>query len=427
MKKDLKAVILAAGKGTRMKSKTPKVLHEIFNKPLIARVIEATNKTGSVENIVVIGHGGELVEKYLSQNYKNSTIVVQKEQLGTGHAVKTANEKLKNYKGNVLILCGDTPLIKKETLIDFVNFHNENNSDITVMSAVFDNPKGYGRIIRNKNDELEEIIEEKDADENVKKIKEVNAGVYCINWETSSIGIDEIKNNNAQKEYYITDIIKWGKINNKRVFPYTINDSDEIFGINSRENLAEAVQILRKRKLKELMDEGVTIVDTNTTYISPETQIEPDTIILPSVVIEGENKIGKNCKIGPFSHLRGDCTIEDNVKIGNFVELKKAHVKSRTNVCHLTYIGDSELGENVNIGAGTITANYDSRTKIKSKTIIENGASIGSNTVMVAPVTIGENALIGAGSIITKDVGANSLGLTRAPQKEIKNYINKGE
>ncbi len=423
MKRELKTVILAAGKGTRMKSDTPKVLHEIFNKPLVARVLDAAISSGSMENVVVVGHKAELVEEYISKNYQSTTCALQKEQLGTGHALKMASDKLKGFKGNVLVLCGDTPLIKGETLTSVVKFHNDNNADITVVSAFFDNPTGYGRIIRDENGCVKDVIEEKDASDEIKKIKEVNAGIYCFNWETVACGLDEIKNNNAQNEYYLTDLIKWGNNCSKKVSPYVLLSEDEIFGINSKTHLAIATKMMKERKLNELMELGVTIVDPTTTYISPETTIEADTVILPSVVIEGVNTIGKNCKIGPFAHLRGDCIIEDNVKIGNFVELKKATVKSHTNICHLSYVGDAVVGENVNVGAGTITANYDSRTKKKSKTIIENNVSIGSNAVIVAPVTLGAKSMIGAGSVITKDVENNSLALTRSPQKEIKNYI----
>lgn len=423
MTKDLKTVILAAGKGTRMKSNTPKVLHRIFNKPLLGWVLDAAKKAGANENIVVIGHGASLVENYVTEYDKSAVCVLQKEQLGTGHALKIACEKLENFKGNLLVVCGDTPLITGESLCEFINHHNNTNADITLMTAVFDNPAGYGRIVRNKQGEIQAIVEEKDASDDIKAIKEINAGIYCINFETAGFGINEIKNNNAQKEYYLTDLIGWGTKNSKKIVPFTLKSKEEIFGINSKNQLASAAKIMKQKKLDELMMLGVTIIDPDTAYISPETTIEPDTVILPNVVIEGRNRIGKNCKIGPFSHLRGDCTIEDSVKIGNFVELKKAYVKSNTNICHLSYIGDSEVGENVNIGAGTITANYDSRTKIKSGTKIGDNASIGSNSVLVAPVELGCNSFIGAGSIITKNVEDNSLAITRSPQKEIKNYI----
>ena len=423
MIKDLKTVVLAAGKGTRMKSKTPKVLHEIFNKPLLARVLDAVISAGSSENIVVVGHMADVVEEYVSKNYENTPCVLQKEQLGTGHALKIASEKLKGFKGNILVVCGDTPLITPKTLMEFVEFHISNNSDITVMTSFFSNPTGYGRILRNENGDITSIVEEKDASEDIKKIKEINTGIYCINWESAGFGVDEIKNENAQKEYYLTDLIKWGVSCSKKVSPYVLKSSDEIFGINSKLHLSIATKIMQQRKLNELMEQGITIVDPDTTYISPETEIGEDTIILPNVVLEGKNIIGKDCKIGPFSHLRGNCKIEDFVKIGNFVELKNATVQSHTNICHLSYVGDSCVGQNVNIGAGTITANYDSRTKVKSKTEIKSNASIGSNTVLVAPVEIGEHALIGAGSVITKSVKENSLALTRSPQKEVQNYV----
>ena len=424
MIKDLKTVILAAGKGTRMKSDTPKVLHEIFSKPILGRVLDSAILSGSKENIVVTGHGADKVEKYISAAYGDYAVcALQEKQLGTAHALMSAADKLKGYEGTLLVLCGDTPLITGETLFDFVKFHNENNADITVMSELFDNPFGYGRIVRDGNNNIKAIIEEKDADIETKKIKEINAGIYCFNWKTVKDGLFKIKNDNSQNEYYLTDLIKWGIERSKKVFPYVLQSGDEILGINSKKQLAEATKIMKMRKLDELMDSGVTIVDPDTTYISPETEIEPDTVILPSVVIEGKNKIGKNCKIGPFSHLRGDCVIEDYVKIGNFVELKKATVKSHTNICHLSYVGDSFVGEHVNIGAGTITANYDSRTKTKSKTTIENNVSIGSNVVLVAPVKLGEKSFIGAGSVITTDVENNALAVTRSPKKEIKNYI----
>lgn len=423
MNKSLKTVVLAAGKGTRMKSETPKVLHEIFSKPLVGRVLDSVIKAGSSENIVVVGHKAELVEEYVVTNYENTVCAFQKEQLGTGHALKIACEKINDYNGNLLVVCGDTPLITGDTLSKFVKFHNSNNSDITVMSAIFDNPKGYGRIVRDDLGQINSIVEEKDATDDIKKIKEINAGIYCFSYEKIKNGISQIKNNNAQNEFYLTDLIKWGNDNKLRVLPYVLDDGDEIFGINSKTHLAIATKIMKNRKLNKLTESGVTIVDFDSTSISPETEIESETIILPNVVLEGKNKIGKNCKIGPFSHLRGNCTIDDFVKIGNFVELKNAHVKSHTNICHLSYVGDSEVGENVNVGAGTITANYDSRTKVKSKTKINDGASIGSNVVLVAPVELGKRAFIGAGSVITHDVEDNSLALTRSPQKEFKNYI----
>lgn len=419
----IKTVILAAGKGTRMKSEKPKVLHEIFNKPLVSWVLSACEDANSLENIVIVGHKGEMVQDFVSKNHPKSICVEQKEQLGTGHAVSMAKSELNNFEGNVLILCGDTPLITSMSLKKFIEFHNKNNADVTVMSAILENPFGYGRIIRDEKNCVSEIVEQKDCSDLQKEVKEINAGMYCLNWQKVKGFFDSLQNNNSQNEYYLTDIIKWGNDNKLKVSGYVLENYDETLGINSRVQLAEAFKTMNDRHLNNLMENGVTIVSPENTQISPETEIGADTVIFPNTFINGKNKIGKNCKIGPFAHLRGDCVIEDNVKIGNFVELKKSYVKSYTNICHLSYVGDSEVGSNVNVGAGTITANYNSITKEKKKTIINDGASIGSNVVLVAPVELGEKAFIGAGSVITKDVGANALGLTRNPQREIKNYV----
>ena len=420
----LKSIILAAGKGTRMKSETPKVLHEIFNKSLLGYVIDAVNNTGLAdENIVIVGHQAEKVEEYVKANYSNSKTVLQSPQLGTGHAVSMALPLLENYDGEIIILCGDTPLITTETIKEFVEYHRNKGADLTVMSAIFDNPTNYGRIIRNSDGSLNSIVEEKDATPEQKGVKEVNAGIYCLNWKKIKPAFGELKTNNAQGEYYLTDIIKWASGKGLKTLAYTLKNNEEIYGINSKANLAEAYRYLNSRIVKKHMDNGVTIVDPATTWISPETEIQPDTIIYPSCYIEGKNTIGKNCKIGPYAHLRGDVVLEDNVKIGNFVEVKKTTIKSNTNACHLTYLGDSEIGSGVNIGAGTITANYNPLTKVKSKTIIKDNVKIGSNSVLVAPVTIEEGGNIGAISVITKDIPAWALAITRSPLKVIEGWV----
>ncbi len=421
---DIKSVILAAGKGTRMKSNTPKVLHEIYGKTLLGYVLDSVDGI-STENFVIVGHHAEDVENYISKNYPNSKAVLQSPQLGTGHAVSMVCPYLENYEGQVLILCGDTPLITKETLEKFVQYHNTENSDITVMSTIFQDPTNYGRIIRENDNTLKCIVEEKDATIEQKAVKEVNAGIYCLNWSKIKNAFSQLTSNNAQGEYYLTDIIEWGKKNNLRVNAYILEDNTEIYGINSRVNLAQATKYLTDRVLNKLMINGVTIVDPNSTWISADTEIGQDTVIYPSTYIEGKNKIGQNCKIGPCAHLRGEVIVDDNVKIGNFVEVKKAHIKSNTNVGHLSYIGDSELGEHVNIGAGTITANYDPLSKIKSKTTLENNVKIGSNTVLVAPVTVKEGANIGAGSVITKDIPSWALALTRSPLKILADWVKR--
>ena len=422
--KKVKSIILAAGKGTRMKSELPKVLHTIFNKPLISYVIEAVNSTERVdENFVIVGHEAEKVEQYVTSKYDNVKCVLQTPQLGTGDAVNKAAPYLKGFDGYVIVVCGDTPLITSQTINDFIEFHNNNHADLTVMSAIFDNPKNYGRIIRDRNKKFVAIVEEKDANYEQKSVKEVNAGIYCINWKTVSPAFDNLKNNNAQGEYYLTDIVKWSVEQNLTVQSYILENNEEIFGINSKAHLSQATKMLNQKSLARLMDEGVQIVDTQTTFVSPETSIGADTVILPNVYITGKNVIGKNCKIGPFSHIREGAVIGNNVRIGNFVEIKKSVIKDNTNVSHLSYIGDSELGERVNIGAGTITANYNPITKVKSKTVIKDGANTGSNSVLVAPITINEYASIGAGSIITKDVEAYALALTRAPLKKIADWV----
>lgn len=420
---DIKAVILAAGKGTRMKSETtPKVLHEIMGKTLLGYVLDNVKNFVS-EEFVIVGHHAQEVENFVKNNYTDARTVLQTPQLGTGHAVSMVCPYLENFDGVVLILCGDTPLIKEETLKEFVNFHLAQNSDLTVMSTIFDNPANYGRIIRDKDNSLKCIVEEKDATLEQKAVKEVNAGIYCLNWGKVKSAFSQLKTNNAQGEYYLTDIIAWGKEQKLNVNAYILQDSNEIYGINSRINLAQAGKIMNKRNLEKYMQNGVTIVDPDSTWISEDTEIGQDTIIYPSTYIEGKNKIGKNCKIGPCAHLRGGVEVCDNVKVGNFVEVKKSRISSNTNVGHLSYIGDSELGEHVNIGAGTITANYNPITKTKSKTILKDNVKVGSNSVLVAPVTVEEGANIGAGGIITKNIPSWALAITRSPLKVIADWV----
>ncbi len=430
MEKQLRAIILGAGKGTRMKSALPKVLTEIFSKTLVGWVIESIQKLHyKTESIVVIGHGAHEVEEYLNKNYKYTKAVLQEKQLGTGHAVAQAVPLLHNYKENVLITCGDTPLIQSETLKELIEYHNSNHSDLTVMTTIFDNPFGYGRIIRNKNDEITAIIEQKDATQEQKEIKEVNTGVYLLNWGKIKDAFSDLKNDNAQGEYYLTDIVKWAKNSKLKVLGYVAKDNLETYGINSKKDLAIATKIMNKRHCEKLMDEGVIIIDPDTTYISPETKIGADTIIYPNTYINGKNKIASNCKIGPMTHIRGNCTVEENSKIGNFVELKNAKIAKNSNVCHLSYIGDAIVGSHVNIGAGTICANYNSITKEKNTTTIKDNVSIGSNSVLVAPVEINEDAFIAAQSCITRNVAAGALAITRNHQKEFKDWVKakKGE
>lgn len=421
---EIKAVILAAGKGTRMKSNTPKVLHKIFEKPLLGYVLDNVKNIVN-ESFVIVGHHAEEVTEYVQKEYENAKTVLQTPQLGTGHAVSMVCPSLENFDGQVIILCGDTPLITEDTLKKFIDYHNSNNSDLTVMSTIFENPANYGRIIREKDNSLKCIVEEKDATPEQKAVKEVNAGIYCLNWNKIKQAFCQLTSNNAQGEYYLTDIIEWGKKNSLNVNAYIMENNEEIYGINSRSNLATATKLMNKRKLNKLMDNGVTIVDPDSTWISEDTEIGADTTIYPATYIEGKNKIGNNCKIGPCAHLRGDVEIADNCKIGNFVEVKKAKIDHNTNAGHLSYIGDCEIGSNVNIGAGTITANYNPLTKVKSKTVLKNDVKIGSNTVLVAPVEVEEGTNVGAGSVITKNLPSWALAITRAPLRIIENWVRK--
>ena len=422
----VKSIIMAAGKGSRMKSDTPKVLHTIFEKTLLGYVLDAVNKTGLCgENFVIVGHQAERVEEYLKDNYPFAKPVLQSPQLGTGHAVSMAIPYLKDYTGEVIILNGDIPLITADSVKEFIEFHTSTGADLTVMSALFEEPGNLGRIVRNKDGSLDSIVEAKDANSEQKEIKEINAGVYCLNWEKIMPAFANLKTNNAQGEYYLTDIIKWANENGLKANVYTLKDKNEIYGINSKVELAEAARLLNSRTITKHLTNGVEIIDPATTWISPETEIGADTVIYPSCYINGKNKIGSHCKIGPFAHLRGGVILEDYVKIGNFVEVKKTTIKSHTNACHLTYLGDSEIGANVNVGAGTITANFNPLTREKSKTVIKDNVKIGSNSVIVAPVTIEEGANIGAVGVITKDVPAWALAITRSPLKVLENWVKR--
>ena len=422
MNNEIKSVILAAGKGTRMKSNTSKVLHKIFEKPILGYVLDNSKNIVS-ESFVIVGHHAEEVTEFVEKNYTNAKTILQSPQLGTGHAVSMACPYLENFDGQVIILNGDLPLMTEESIRKFIEYHNSKNSDLTIMSTILDDPANYGRIIREKDDSLKCIVEAKDATPEEISVKEINVGVYLLNWSKIKPAFSQLTTNNAQGEYYLTDIIGWGKKNNLNVHAYILENSDESYGINSRKDLAYATKVMNERKLDLLMDNGVTIVDPTSTWISEDTEIGADTIIYPSTYIEGKNKIGKNCKIGPCAHLRGDVEIDDNCKIGNFVEVKKAKIGHNTNAGHLSYIGDSELGSFVNIGAGTITANYDPISKTKSKTTLKDNVKIGTNTDLVAPVEIGEGTNIGAGSVITKNIGKWALGLTRAPLRIIENWV----
>ncbi|SMB86532.1 UDP-N-acetylglucosamine pyrophosphorylase [Desulfonispora thiosulfatigenes DSM 11270] len=446
------AIILAAGKGTRMKSELPKVLHKVLGEPMLNHVLDALEEAKIKRKIVVLGHGAKEVEEILHEQIE---VTYQKQQLGTGHAVMQAENLLNGKEDNVLVVCGDTPLLRSETLTKLIESHKENQATITILTAKVDDPTGYGRIIRDENG-VQAIIEEKDANVGQKAIDEINTGAYCFKGNFLLSEIVKLDNNNAQGEYYLTDLIKKAVSQNLKVDSYIMEDHIEALGINNRIQLAEAESILRKRILDRLMLEGTTLIDPLNTYIGKNVKIGQDTIIYPGCILEGttsigqnaiigpntriinseimdsvniqsslivDSKVGSGCNIGPFAYLRPNSVLEDNVKVGDFVEIKNSTINKGSKIPHLSYIGDSVVGSKVNIGCGTITCNYDG--KVKSKTVINDGAFIGSNTNLVAPVTIGQGAFIGAGSTITKDVPEGSLGLGRSKQKNIDDWSKK--
>ena len=440
---NLKTLILAAGKGTRMKSNIPKIVHKVNGIPMISKIITVLEEIGSTENILILGYKKEEVLKVVGEN---SSYVLQNEQLGTGHAVIQAKDKLKDYDGDVMVVCGDTPLLKPETLKKLYNFHKDSGAVTTILTSIYENPFGYGRIVK-ENGLVKAIIEEKEANDEVKKIKEVNAGVYCFNSKELFKALNKINNNNEKGEYYLTDVIGIQVNENKKVRSFILEDSMEILGVNSKVELAQAGNILRDRKNISLMEDGVILIDPTNTYIEENVKIGKDTVIYPGAIIQGDTVIGENCEIlgttriinskiknnvkiessviedsiledgvtmGPFAHLRPKSHLKESVHIGNFVEVKKSTLEKGVKAGHLTYLGDAQVGENTNIGAGTITCNYDGVNKFK--TIIGKEAFIGSDSMLVAPVNIGEKALVGAGSVITKDVPDNALAVSRSKQ-----------
>ena len=341
--------------------------------------------------------------------------------LGTGHAVMQAKEYLKGKKGKVVVLNGDVPILRPETIRKLVEKSNSNKEYATLLSAIYDNPYGYGRIIRDDGGNVEAIVEEKDADELQKEIKEINAGIYCFDIPELLSALEEINNDNASGEYYITDVA----INKKGnyVGATIVEDNTEILGVNDRVQLEILTRILRLRTNAEYMKKGVTIEDTNTTYIYDDVEIGRDTVIHPNTTIKSDVKIGANCEIGPNAYIREKCRLADNVKIGNFVEIKNTQVGTGSKVPHFIYLGDCEVGEKCNIGCGTITCNYDGFNK--SKTKIGDHVFIGSNTNLVAPIEVGDNAFVAAGSTITDDVPEYALAIARGRQVNKENWNRK--
>lgn len=447
------ALILAAGQGTRIKSDIPKVLHKVCGKEMVNHVIDNMRKA-SIEDVnVIIGKGAELVKKETES--RKVSYSLQEEQLGTGHAVKCAAEFLKGKKGTVLIFAGDAPLTKETTIKELIKYHEENNNSATLLSALVEDPTGYGRIIRDENGQVLKIVEHKDCNEEELKVNEMNAAMYCFDIEDLINALEKISNDNVQGEYYLTDAIGIVKEEGKKVGA-VVTDYEDTIGVNSRAQLAEAEEILRNRINRIHLDNGVTLIDPRSTYIGADVVIGKDTILYPNTILEGntkigqrctilqntrikdsiiengatiessvilESKVGENTNVGPFAYIRPESSIGNNVKIGDFVEIKKASIGNETKVAHLTYIGDAEVGSGCNFGCGTVVVNYDG--KKKHKTIIGDNSFIGCNTNLVSPVKVGDNTYIAAGSTITNEVSEGDLAIARAKQRNIKGWVEK--
>jgi bifunctional UDP-N-acetylglucosamine pyrophosphorylase / glucosamine-1-phosphate N-acetyltransferase len=456
------AVILAAGQGKRMKSQKPKVLHEILGKTILQRIIDAVADCGAEVAHIIIGHEAEQVIEYLDQNqpkigYKTH---IQKPQLGTGHALQQAVPDLKNFRGTLLVTVGDAPLLTGKTLREFVRQHKHEQAVVSLLTTKVPDAKNYGRILRDEQGKVRRIVEHKDCTPEEREINEINPAIYCFEWPHIMDGLEGLKNDNNQKEYYLTDLVAWAAQENLAMSSMVAEDWREVAGINSRLELAEACRLMRDRKIDELsLEEGVTIVDPSSTWIAPEVTIGEDTVILPGCYLMGKVEIDKNCvigphtvmngsvrvgprttvaqslvvnseigaecKVGPYSHLRENTKILDGCRVGNFVEIKKSEVRWHTNVSHLSYIGDATLGEKVNIGAGTITANYDHLTKKKQRTIVGDGSSTGSNSVLVAPIIVGNDSVVAAGSVCNRDVPDGALAVARPKQQNIINWVKR--
>lgn len=441
------AIILAAGKGTRMKSGLVKVLHPLAGRPMLGWPLAAARGAGVGQILLVAGHQAELVQDYFGLE-PDLKMVLQKEQLGTGHAVSSALPHLEGESGAVLILCGDTPILTADTLKRLAATHLETGAAVTVLTTIVEDPVGYGRIVRDGTGAVRRIVEQKDTTPEEQGIREINSGIYCMDISFLRAHIGQLGSNNAQNEYYLTDLVGIAVAEHAGCAALIIENRDEIMGVNDRIHLAEAARLLRRRINNGLMESGVTMIDPETTYIDAEVRIGADTVIWPGTVLKGfthigcgcilesnvqvtdsaignnvhlktgsvvtESQVGNNVDIGPMAHLRPDSVLAERVKIGNFVETKKVIMGAGSKASHLTYLGDADIGSQVNIGCGTITCNYDGRNK--HKTEIGDNSFIGSDVQLVAPVKVGANAMVAAGTTVTENVPDNALALARTRQ-----------
>lgn len=417
--KETMAIILAAGKGTRMKSKNSKLVQKIYGKEIIRRAVDNAKNAGIDRIIAVVGYKKEQVMQVLGNDVEYAE---QKEMLGTGHAVMQATKFLEGKQGKVLILNGDHPIIRPETLKNLLEVSNKREESATILTIMHNEDIPYGKIIHDEEGKVIEIVEHKDCTEEQLKIKELNLGMYCFDIQELLKALKELKTDNAQNEYYLTDVVKIMYNKGLKTGSVIVRDTAEVLGINDRMDLQVLTKALQLRINTEHMKNGVTIEDINTTYIYDDVKIGMDTIIHPNTTIKSNVEIGEDCEIGPNAYIREDCKIADNVKVGSFVEMKKTTVGKGTKVPHLTYLGDCEIGENTNVGCGTITCNYDGSSK--SKTIIGDNCFIGSNTNFVAPVNIGNHSFVAAGSTITEDVPENSLAIARERQTNKEDWNN---
>lgn len=443
-------VVLAAGQGTRMKSKLFKVMHPVMGRPMVGHVVNAAIDADASEVITITGHGAEVVRDYLGEK---SQYVFQEEQLGTAHAVMQAKDLLEGKEGTTLVLSGDTPLLRAETLQQLMAFHEEEEAKATILTALADDPFGYGRVIRTEDGLVSKVVEEKDASEDEKKVREINTGTYCFDNQALFQALEKVDNDNAQGEYYLPDVLEILKNDHEKVGAFQLDNMDEALGVNNRVALAEASRIMRERINEQHMTNGVSIIDPNSTYIEIDVEIAKDTVVEPNTYIKGrttigedafiglgsvisdsqladgveikqsvieESIIGKNSDVGPNSHLRTGSVLGESVHIGNYVEVKKSTIGNLSKAGHHTYIGDAEIGVDVNVGCGVVVANYNGITK--NKTIIGDNSFIGSNATLVAPVEVGANSFVAAGSTITKEVPSSALGIARARQENKEGF-----
>ncbi len=447
-------VILAAGLGTRMKSSLAKALHPLAGMPLIRHVLNAVSGLDPEKVVLVLGHQADKVRNAVIDY--GAEIVLQTEQLGTGHAVRQAKESLAGATGPVLVLCADTPLLTSGTLRSAIELHRKSRAAVTLITAMVEDPFGYGRVVRGKTGVMG-VVEEKDATAAQKKIKEVNAGIYCFDPAFLLSALERLGKNNAQGEYYLPDTIELARKKKRTVAALTCGDPDEVIGVNSRKDLSRAEAVMRERINRQWMLDGVTMIDPDTTFVGSEVSMGRDVVLYPNVRLEGKTKIGGSCivysgsrivdsaiagsvtvkdcsvieesdiasgaVVGPFAHLRPGSVIGEGARIGNFVEIKKSTIGAGSKANHLAYIGDATVGRDVNIGAGVITCNYDGYEK--HRTIIEDGVFVGSDAQLVAPVTIGKGALIAAGATITRNVPADALAISRVPQAVREGFASR--